>query len=262
MSLKHLAALDSGKPTLVQTLSGLGLASNLQIALDAGDPASYTSGQKWLDLSGNGQDFFLGADGTASSADPTFVAGGRRSYFSFDGGDYFTYDTTNETWMDSLHKDNAAFTVAQWIFRVPGQAAGLWGDNAVGTLTNHGVDFRLAASNICQLIVANGSGVTARTISSTATAASAQWYFIAMSVDEAGNAYTFQLNSTQEAGAASYSSPSSSAASQAFNIGARGAAGTPLSSGHRMASSAIWTRALTAAELNLFFNATRGAFGV
>src|SRR5688572_16443964 len=49
-----------GTNNLYQEIQGLGLTTGLQFSLDAGSADSYTSGQSWLDLSGNGQDFFRG----------------------------------------------------------------------------------------------------------------------------------------------------------------------------------------------------------
>jgi len=96
---------------LEEIIRGLSLDTNLKLCLDAGEGDSYTSGQSWLDLAGSGYDFFLGQDGSSDSTDPTFngVANTMTSseYWSFDGGDYFTYDTTNETWMENLHKAGA-----------------------------------------------------------------------------------------------------------------------------------------------------------
>ena len=109
------------QPTLITAITTAGLTSGIQYALDAGDSNSYSgTGQSWLDTSGNEQDFFRGADGSASTDDPTFngTAGGLSDteYWSFDGGDFFRYDSAQETWMDNLHKNNARFAFMAWVF--------------------------------------------------------------------------------------------------------------------------------------------------
>jgi len=104
--------------TLIDAITTAGLTSGLQLALDAGDTNSYSgSGQSWLDTSGNGYDFFRGITGGANSDDPTFngTSGGIsiNEYWSFDGDDFFIYDSANETWMNNLHKNNAQWS---WLF--------------------------------------------------------------------------------------------------------------------------------------------------
>jgi hypothetical protein len=86
-----------------------GLTTNLKQVLDAGDSRSYPgTGGKWLDMTSGGYDMFLGTTASAQSSDPTFHGTvGKHTdaeYFSVDGGDYFTYDTTQETWMKALAK--------------------------------------------------------------------------------------------------------------------------------------------------------------
>ena len=82
-------------------LTSNSLTTNLKLCLDAGDINSYSgSGQKWLDRSGLGHDFFLGVDGSANTDDPTFNGSpgnaSSNEYFSVDGGDFFRYDSTGE----------------------------------------------------------------------------------------------------------------------------------------------------------------------
>jgi hypothetical protein len=54
----------------VYIICRLGLVTNCKLVLDAGEASSYTSGQSWLDLSGNGYDFFLGSTSGAAANDP------------------------------------------------------------------------------------------------------------------------------------------------------------------------------------------------
>ena len=103
-----------------QDIVDASLTSGLQLCLDAGSASSYDgSSQKWLDLSGNGQDFFRGADGSATTDDPTFngSAGGLSSseYFSLDGGDFFRYDAANTAAMNGVHHNNAFSAAACFV---------------------------------------------------------------------------------------------------------------------------------------------------
>ena len=110
-----------------------GLLTDLELCLDAGAASSYTSGQKWLDMSGNGYDFFLGSEGASASTgdEPTFTgsAGGLSDseYFVMDGGDFFSYDTgTLESWMTDMYKDNATWTVLMWTYGPAGGDGDGW----------------------------------------------------------------------------------------------------------------------------------------
>src|SRR3990167_7347714 len=142
-----------------EIIDRLGLGTSLELCLDAGDatsaPSSTTS---WIDISGNGYDFFLGTDATAQASDPTQTgtvgALTLEEYFSFDAGDYFTYDTTNETWMQNLHKDNAAFTCIVWVYPgAIGAIQGLFG--TCGAIANTGIAHTITAAGDSQVDVRN-----------------------------------------------------------------------------------------------------------
>lgn len=248
-------------------LRRLGLATNLRLCLDAGDAASYTSGQKWLDTSGNGYDFFLGLDGSATATDPTFngTAGGLSSaeYFSFDGADYFTYDTTNETWMENLHKDNAIFTFMAWVYiGAQGSSQGLFGNNAA-TNTNIGIVWQVASSNVQALTVTNGTAASMLQTSST-TVPAGSWLCLGASLNEAtgaGGIIWFQ-NGVTNTDTSTYTSPSASGATFTSAIGSRGNANGILTNNSRMAMFMAWEAALSLSQMTAFYNATRGRFGI
>lgn len=248
-----------------QIISALGLSADLEVCLDAGDSASYTSGQSWLDTSGNGQDFFLGANGSAGADDPTFNgSAGQRSgseYFSFDGGDYLTYDTTNEPWMNAIHQDNALFTLMFWIsVGSLGSVAALCGTNGSAS-GNTGFNFTKNAADQPRFVVTNsGSSVFATNFSSLTFTPG--WTLVGLSVDEAGSDITAFLDGLSGTVASGYSSPSASAATFTMQLAARGNANSPLTNGAQMGMAAMWSRALSVAEMTDFFNATRGRYGV
>lgn len=253
------------RSTMLADLTALSLTTNLKLVLDAGDSASYSSGQKWLDRSGGGYDFFLGADGSATATDPTFhgSVGGQSDdeYWTFDGGDYFTYDTTNETWMDNLHKDNATFSWAAWIYgRLTGS---LFGTNEASN-SNIGVRLRVQGPGFQTLEVTKGAGGSSFFQSATATVPAAEWGFVSGAVNEAANTFITNTSGTAESFACTYTTPSASSASFTMQIGAAGNGADKIAvAGSRMASLAIWEgTALSAANLAAIFTATRGKFGV
>jgi hypothetical protein len=249
-----------------EIVTALSETTSLQFCLDAGDATSYTSGQVWNDLSGNTQHFDRGGGPAANTDDPTFngVAGTLSSaeYFSFDGGDKFEYDTSNETWMVNVHKDNAAFTFVFWFY------LGTTGSQAlVGTTeaAGGGVGFRLRnnASDRMSLQVRNDT-TTMIDRSGTLTANLGAWNFIAVSLDEAAGAsgLLYQSNGSQETFSSTYTSPSTAAAASTLQLGANGAAGSPILANGRLAMVCAWSRALSAGSLNSFFEATRTRFGI
>lgn len=248
----------------------LGLANNIRLCLDAGDDASYSSGQSWLDRSGNGYDFFRGADGSATATDPTFNGtAGRRSsgeYWSFDGGDYFTYDTTNETWMQNLHKDNAIFTAVAWFYCAAVNGSIFGTSQAVDT--NVGTDFIIGGAATSLILgVRKGSTGSALAILSTdislGTLTTSAWSMCSISVDEGATTGLMGINGNFATFTSTYTSPSASNATSTMQIGAAGGGQRILPNNSRLASLMMWEgRALSQGELQALFQATRVRFGV
>lgn len=255
--------------SMIGAIRSLGLTSGLQLCLDAGDASSYSgSGQSWLDTSGNGYDFFRGTSSSAQGSDPTFngSAGALTSseYWSFDGGDFFTYDTTNETWMDNLHKDGATFTFATWC-----QFGGFsTNQDFVGTYTfgvsETGIRISVDSSKNWFINVRNAGTLvlTRGTDDYNSTLTTGSWFYLAMAFAE-GVSFNFNCNGIPSTRTTSldYSSPSSGAASDTMNIGA-GGEGFKLLSGGRLATTSMWSRALSASEMDDLFQATRDRFGI
>lgn len=257
-------------------ITDLGFTAGLQLCLDAGDAASYTSGQTWNDLSSNGDNFYRGASGSPSSADPVFngTAGQLTGseYWSFDGSQYFQYTTSNTAWMNSLHQANAKFTLACWLYAVSsgGPTQGIIGDDA--NLVVPGTEWALGAtvSGRPQLYVAN-SGGPALNVSGDSYLNYNAWNFVAISLDStigAGGGFHY-LNGAynQVSGSdtfnSTYSSPSAAASSYPLGIGTSGNGAVPLTNGSRMAIVMAWAGvSLTKTELDDIWTATRSRFGV
>lgn len=256
--------------SMKSTLVNLGLSTNLQLVLDAGDGASVASGSqtKWLDVSGGGYDHFRGTDATSQASDPTYngTVGGQSSseFYSFDGGDYFTYDTTNEAWMESIHKDNAIFSFAAWVYpHLDGNSNLL-----LGTRGSSGTGFSTFIVNSTPTAAlrfdVQNAGVSVQAFSTTETTNTDAWNFVAMSFNETTGTALVNINGTAGTYTGkTYSSPAAGAASQTLQIGAIGGGNTPIRSGSRLANMAIWQgTALSAANLAAIFTATRTKFGI
>ncbi len=271
MSNRFFQQMSASKPTLARVenitmLRRLGLTAGLKLCLDAGDAASYSAGQPWLDRSGGGYDFNRGTTSGADATDPTFTgsAGGLSSgeYWALDGGDLFTYDSANETWMDNIHKAGALFSAVVWANPAAGAQAlfGTSGNNAASigaqvtiNTTNGNVNFQIA----------DGSGVLALNSSSNLGAAAGTWQMFAVSVNEAANTCIRLRNSTSGSGAGAYATPSSSAATNVMQLAAAGNAQIIMPNNSRLAQVMMWEGvALSLANLNAIFNATRGRYGV
>lgn len=253
-------------PTLMEVLTKLALTTNLKVALDAGDSASLPAAStKWLDTSGNGYDFFRGTSTGSDTTDPTIngTAGRKMStnYLSFDGGDYLLYDTTNEAWMQTLHKDNAVFTFVMWIYL--GSVASscrLMGTR--GGSSTIGVTMSMSATGQLSFTASNGS-VNICSADSVATISATTWHMLAVSLTESDAATGLKLflDNTIETFSGTYASPSASNASFTFQIGANNASNF-VPSGTRIAEVAMWDTALSSAQLTAIFEATRKRFNV
>jgi hypothetical protein len=252
-----------GVPNLIDTITSLGLTSGLKLCLDAGDAISYTSGQTWADRSGNGYDFVRGTTSASQATDPTFngSAGGKSSseYWSFDGGDYFTLGQANPTWINNIHKNNAQFTLACWVY-LGSSGTGVFCGDYIATGSPM---FNWYASSLTKLSIAVSDGssfVFDQTMS--ATISTGVWTFVAVTLNEAANTMTLQVDGTQETFACTYSGPSASNAGNILKIGADGDGAFPLVSGSRLHSFMAWEgTALSAAQILSLYDATKLRFG-
>jgi hypothetical protein len=262
----------AGENNFYNIAVGLGLGGNLKLCLDAGSAASYSgSGPSWLDLPGNGYDFFLGSSGSAGANDPMFngSAGAlsANEYWSFDGGDRFTYDTTNETWMNNLHKSGAQWAVAGLLYVGALDASnGILGTTSANS-SNIGVDLTLQTAGTLQLVFRNGSGSIAavETINAAITMTAGAWHFFGISIDEAAGTtnLNWNMNGTQDTDDVAFSSPSASDATLTLEIGARGGGNAQLRNLSRLAGFLMWEgRHLSHAEIDSLWQAMRGRVGL
>lgn len=247
--------------SFINILTNLGLTSNLRLVLDVGDSNSYNAAVqsvRWLDTSGNGYDFFRGTTGSSESTDPTFngTAGqlSLNEYWSFDGTQFFTYDTTNETWMQNLHKAGAKYTFIGWVY-IAGVGSGLIGDNGGSNAVGTGMHIIVGAANVLFVRCMNAGTPALDVFSAIATTTNA-WCFVAVSLDEAagaGGSFYF-IDGTAETFNGTYTLPSVLGASQTLQIAARGNANLPIVTGSRMGIIAMLEGvALTQAQITSIY---------
>jgi len=250
----------SNSSNLRDVLEALGLNGSLKILLDAGDGGSVASASqaKWNDVSGNAYDFFRGADGSSSSDDPTFNGViGRQSageFWSCDGGDFFTYDSSPEAFMSAWHKDGALFTVCGWAYLV--------GSTMLVFTRSPGISLNLGTNIPAYTFNMTNDTVTQSFGSGTFPGASVnRWDFWGLAVNESASSFLFYLNGDALTFSTSYSSPSVNAAGS-FRIGANNSGGNLAPAGTRFGSLAAFSSALSQAQLGQIFSATRGKYGV
>lgn len=253
--------------TMLQMVSQLGLLTGLKVCLDASDGGSLpASSAKWLDTAGGGYDFFRGTSSGADASDPTIngSANGRSAneYLSFDGGDYLTYDTTNETWMNNFHKAGAKWAVATWIWYAASGSAGFIGTN--GNSISPGFAVGMSSGGKLITIVHNASTQIVNNVSTTSIP-TGQWCFLGNSFDSSNGSTgnVMCINGTIETFSGTLSSPSASNASFTMQIGSRANATVPLPNTSRMGAFIAWESvALTQQNLLDLFNTSRARYGV
>jgi hypothetical protein len=256
----------------------LGLSDGLKLCLDAGHEASLPAAStKWLDLSGNGYDFFRGTTIGAEASDPTINGTpGRRSsgeYLSSDGGDSLLYDAVNETWMNNLHKSTGKAGIAAWVF-VPTSpmANSIFLFSTCNSIagSQHGMIFVPSRSSdglsVFQVLNASGTYVHDTAFANTAAIQNSwNFYGFAWDFSLAGvSNLTWCVNTTRRTitSAAPTGAYSGTNASQTMRIGTQ-QAGSPLPNGARLGQIAMWESVRP--DLGSFaalFEATRGKYGV
>ena len=249
--------------SLYTAITAESLTANLQLCLDAADRDSYPGGQSFLDRSGNGYDFFLGADGSATSTDPTWLG----TWFESDGGDHFTYDSTNETWMENLHKNNAAFTALFFIYYTS-DFYPLSDTGGLDDATDIGVEFRVNSTGDLILFVAKGTSGYVLSLQTDGAVVVGGWNMVAVSLNEAtgaGGGFFYRNGAyAQVAGAdtftSTYASPSASNATRTMVLGKSYGAGITIPAAARLSACAFWSSALTKANLDGIFTRMRGRF--
>jgi len=248
-----------------------GVQLGLEALIDAGDARSYAgSGQTVTDLSGKGLDCWLGKTSGADTNEPTFSGvAGRQS-----ASDYFAFAASaspgvvaaksKTTWVNSLHKDNATFTLAGWFYATADSGSGASFFQS-GDPTDPGIWIyigqpALGSDNKLGFRKYSNGGASEQVITDAGpTVPFGSWAFVAVSFNEATGALITQVNGTQvtESGKTYSTNATADIAGISLNTSPHTA-----SSSARVASVAGWSRALSAAEMTSLFEASRAKYGV
>lgn len=241
--------------------------------LDASQSTSYPgSGQVWSDISGNGRHFLLGNNSSVNSTDPTFngSAGGnsRNEYFSFDGGDRFSFQSgANDTFINGLHKSTVTFTCFAWVYlpTLPtnGSSYGIFGTTG-GSASAIGLHFDVFDTGsyaACRIIISNGSGTNLLDAQTGVASGSLnnRWNFFGFTLIPTN--YAMICNGTQTGAGINLSGASASNATRVIQVGTVGFGVNPLPNGSRLANLCLFDFTQTS-TLQAFFQSSRTKFGV
>ena len=267
-----MSGIIQPRSNVITAIKRLGLGTGLRFVLDMSDPVSNpNTGQKILDLSGNGYDFFRGIDNTATTDDPSFNGTPNWSdsaYLGLDGGDVARYDTTNETFMQNFHKDNAIFSFLVGWYAANAES-GILGTSGINAGTEIGVDWELSpAGNFSDFVVRN-NGVVNRFLANSGIsgAVASRWNIFGFSCNEAvgANGACTMMNGETLLHTSTYTSPSAASATRTLELFSRGNALTKAASGSRFGFMACWEGtggARSAAEFRALFHALRGKYKI
>lgn len=253
-------------PSFMNVARSLGLATNLQLCLDAGSIDSYPgSGQSFVDLSQNSTSFLLGANISVGADDPTFVGppgACMGQYFQTDGGDFIEAAAATP-WIDAFHADNATFTMIFWLYPTSLAATQVLMGNGNSDVTR-GFQFLLSGANPW-FIQRPASASNSHKVSSGVPVAVNTWNMIGLGMSEADgtSGATFFRNTTFASMSGTYTQPVNGVASYPLRLFTSLGSGSPMVAGGRLGGVLMWAgRKLTTGEITDFFNLTRGRFGV
>ena len=256
--------------------SPLGIVTDgLVLNLDARDSASYSgSGQTWADLTANGYDYHLGKTGSAEADDPTYDAG-PPAHFDMDGGDVFGWAGagSSPTEFQAFHKQNANFTIEVWVYTPATWPTnwGICGNKPFGLGNRTGHAFWVLNGN--PFFYGEISGTSTSWVTDNAVGTSG-WHQIAVSIDEAAGAGggffcvdgAYSQVSSSNTFNATYSQSGTTDASDLHGFGCIAATASgdvyEMTSGSSVAIARVYTQALTLAQLQQNWNATRGDFSL
>lgn len=267
MTLIRPAFSSGSTPSkLLDAIVDFGLdTAAFDLCIDAGDDNSYNgTSQTWSDVSGNGNDWYRGSNGTTeASLDPVFVgtAGDLGAYFRGVGAGggagtaYFSSVVAKPTYLENL-KLNSIVAAMFAIYRLDtGASAGFFLPSS-----NNNTTFQNAfLSQAPDLATGNGiftaentgayTGWTGTTISATADT----WHAYYFSGDESSNTMAAYLDAAKDATTAfTYTSPPVGASFNPFRIGTSGELNTTkMAVDKKLAALALWQGATTPSEAQL-----------
>lgn len=266
---------------VVNGLSRAG-APTAVMALDAGLLASYTGSGLWKNTVDNPADgaakafydHYLGAATGGGADDPTFNGtpgnNSASEYFSGDGGDFFGCKGGQNTFTNSLHKNNAKFTWCAFL-KTPASlsdGAAFMGTYGSGS-SSVGVKLVLSGTNgALAFVVGNGSSEQVVATTGDNFVAAATNYLLGFSYNEALGMGMFYRNGLLKSTynfEQAYTAPSSAASDAPLTLMAAGhlvSGYNPMSSGWRIWRNEIFNVALSDAQLTSIFNRYKSKLGL
>lgn len=245
-------------------LQGAGVTSGLLSCLDAGHSDSWdsaVSSTSWRDLSGTARNLQLASSSNKPTFNGTIGNLSNGEYFSSDGNDEFDWST--DTVWDAFHKANAAYTFVD-ILHVPTSASANasclfnssinLADATFHTGLNYSIQRDVSSNLQLVIIVTNGSTVVLNANSTNRGSLTGKTIFVAASVNAASptNGCILRMNALNDISNATYTLPSSGGRFvtqpqvmryfSSFDI-----------TGLRMKARAVWSRALSSAELDAIY---------
>lgn len=255
--------------SLNYTLNRLGLQTGIRQVLDAGDAASCAGGssQPITDLSPQLNPWTRGATTGATTDDPAFngTAGNlsNAEFFSFDGGDVITVQTSQPSWIRDMADDSGIGTILVWAqFPASGVLNSIAGSHGSGT-TNRGFVWQVEANDNILWRIRRTTNVLDDTRPTTMTFTTpAVPTLFGIAIDEANSSFRFHLNGVSEDVSHAYTSPPTAGTSATNLQQSMGVGGniTLAPSGSRWFCLMGWIRQLSASEMAAVYNATRGRF--
>lgn len=255
------------------------------------DAKLYTSGQIWTNSQTGpadgslitAYDYNLGASNAASSDDPTITDPGTDlAYWAFDGGDYFTHTLAAAAmpeFMRKLHHTGKQFSIELWMrwAGVPaGSIAPLFDSGTSdqgGADMSRGVifcdlsDYAGTGGRLKLRVNRDAGGAQAINVVSDVGIPSGSIQMLGVSYVANGSSFFYNNgNYMKVAGAdtftATLNTPGSLDAANRARIGARGDGADKVPSGTRLYLVRVYNRALTKAEFDQNWTATKLRFGL
>ncbi len=246
------------------------VTDGLALHLDAGDAASYGgSGQTVTDLSGAGNDFYLGSTSGVESVDPAFngVAGAKSGseYFSTDGGDHMDLAAAHSgEFIREVGRSDTPTTIELWVYMATSSSEQMLFSNsysASGPATT-GIQFYWLSGDGLRMSTVGSS--TSNTQDTSGTFSLAAWHQIAWAGQlDGATTCRFLVDGVTDS---TYTKAGLFTAGDSTYVPRlmrrQGSPFYGMESGGRLAIARIYSRVLSEAELQRNFNAQKSRFGL
>lgn len=215
--------------------------------------SEYSGSGDWINSgsAGSAYNMMLG-NGSSAGTYPTFVATAP-AHFSYDGGDYFTIRGANTTFINSIHQDNAVFTIVYEGYVTGGDSIDLantgtsW--NAAGFAfqtyfdNDEPLTFEVGAQTPSTNQCSGGFALCAELTNNNLSAPSK--LFGAIAVNEGTGEGRFRMNNRSSTFTSTYNNPTTSVSSSKLKIGGP----DTQASGSKIYRFRMWNVALSDAQL-------------